>query len=256
MRKVDIFMNYFFVGIHNLQKMEILPECCISFMRLRNRKKKIRLNDWILDSGAFSQISQEGEYFFSVQQYADSIKYWADCGNLLAAVSQDYMCEPEILEKTKSTVHDHQMKTLERYYQLLNLVTDDIYLMPVLQGWHYEQYLQHLEEYDFPVNAWIGVGSICRRQKSKEVVRIIGEIRRARPDLRLHLFGAKSTALANPLLHSWVFSADSASWSYAARLEGRDRNSPHEALAFWKKIKEYDSGLFSFNKKGNRNEIK
>jgi hypothetical protein len=44
----------------------------------------------------------------SPQQYADEINRWKDYGNLVAAVSQDLMCEPFILHKTGLTIEEHQ----------------------------------------------------------------------------------------------------------------------------------------------------
>ena len=238
-------MKYFFVGVHNLQHLDILPQCCISFLRLRQRRKELKLNDWIMDNGAFSQISSDGDYSVSISEYASKIKRWSSCGNLLAAVSQDFMCEPEILTKCRATVREQQFKTCDRYHKLLNQLENVVYLLPVLQGWHPEDYLSHLAMYDFAPNSWVGVGSVCRRQRSAAIEQIVGAIKNMRPDLRLHLFGVKTSALSFPLLHHWIYSADSAAWSYAARREGRDRNSIQEALAFWTKIKGFDDGLFA-----------
>src|SRR5208337_4021342 len=62
-------------------------------------------------------------YPHPVEEYAVQIKRWKHNGNLLAAVSQDYMCEAVMLEKTGLTVADHQWLTIERYDGLLRCDT-------------------------------------------------------------------------------------------------------------------------------------
>ena len=47
-----------------------------------------------MDSGAFSEVSKFGKFRHSVQEYADLINRYKDCGNLECAVTQDMMCEP------------------------------------------------------------------------------------------------------------------------------------------------------------------
>ena len=76
-----------------------------------------------MDSGAFSTIARHGGYPRPVHEYAGHIKRWRNNGNLLAAVAQDYMCEPQMLAKTGLTVADHQRLTIERYDDLLRCET-------------------------------------------------------------------------------------------------------------------------------------
>ena len=54
-------------------------------------------------------------------------------------------------------------------------------------------------------------------------------IKDLRPDLRLHGFGLKTTALAHPLVRSLLETADSMAWSYHARINGRNGNDYREA---------------------------
>ena len=61
-------------------------------------------------------------------------------------------------------------------------------------------------------------------------------VKAERPDLRLHGFGLKSTALGSPLVRSLLHTADSMAWSYAARREGRNQNSWREAKAWAARI--------------------
>jgi hypothetical protein len=77
------------------------------------------VGDWIMDSGAFTEISKHGRYRHSVAEYAAEMRHWRGCGNLLAAVAQDYMCEPFIVAKTGLSVAEHQRLTIERYDALI-----------------------------------------------------------------------------------------------------------------------------------------
>jgi hypothetical protein len=211
----------------------------LSVNRLRNRKGDFTVNNWILDSGAFTELFRFGHYRHSVQEYADCIKRWKTCGTLLAAVSQDYMTEPFILEKTGLTVADHQRLTIERYDELL-LCRTGVYILPVLQGYQPEEYVSHIRQYGDRLRAgmWVGVGSVCKRNsKPEQIEAILKAINRERPDLRIHGFGVKLTALGNKVVRDLLWSADSMAWSFAARWQGRDPNDWRVARAFVEKVK-------------------
>ena len=164
---------------------------------------------------------------------------WVHCGNLLAAVSQDYMCEPMILAKTGLTVVQHQLATIERYDALRSLVGKACYVMPVLQGFEPGEYLEHLNNYGKRLKRgmWVGVGSVCKRNaRVYEIEKVLVSIHRKRPDLRLHGFGVKLTALASSLVRESLYSADSMAWSYHARKQGRDQHDWRECRAFCEKV--------------------
>jgi glycerol dehydrogenase-like iron-containing ADH family enzyme len=135
-------------------------------------------------------------------------------------------------------VAEHQRRTIERYDALRPLVRS-VYLMPVLQGYLVHEYLDHLEAYGERLahGAYVGVGSICKRNGSRQQIEgVLTAIMSKRPDLRLHGFGLKTTALASDLVRRCLASADSMAWSYAARREGRNQNDPQEAVAFAERI--------------------
>jgi hypothetical protein len=90
----------FFCGLHQPSDAKHFDAAFISVNRLRDRKGPFRSSDWIMDSGAFTEISTFGRYRTSVSEYAAQIRRWVVNGNLLAAVAQDYMCEPWIVAKT------------------------------------------------------------------------------------------------------------------------------------------------------------
>ena len=229
----------FFVGLHQPSDAQhVTHPVFVSVNRLRDRKSDFTVRDWIMDSGAFSTIAKHGGYPHSVHEYAAQIRRWARCGTLLAAVAQDYMCEPWMLRRTGLTVRDHQRLTIERYDCLVPLVRD-VYVMPVLQGYRPSEYVHHLRMYGLRLGhrQWVGVGSVCKRNSTPEAVRrVLAAIHRARPDLRLHGFGLKRTALESSAVVSHLWSADSMAWSFAARYEGRNANDWREAERYANRI--------------------
>lgn len=237
----NYFMR-FFIGLHQPSDARHFESCFISVNRLRRRKSSFAVKDWIMDSGAFTEISTWGKYRYSVAEYADEIRRWKDNGNLLAAVAQDYMCEPFILEKTGLSVEEHQRLTIERYDALLDEDTG-VPIIPVLQGFAPADYVRHIDMYGDRLahGAWVGVGSVCKRNGNIGAIEdVLIAIHDRRPDLRLHGFGLKTTALSSGLVQRLLFSADSMAWSFHARKNGRNGNSWLEAEAWRTKI-EYRS---------------
>lgn len=189
------------------------------------------MNDWIMDSGAFSTIKMHGGYPHPASEYAAHILRWKDNGNLLAAVAQDYMCEAEQLERTGLTIADHQRLTIERYDALLAEDTG-VYIMPCLQGYAAADYVSHIRQYGdrLKPRMWVAVGSVCKRNGNPaEVKAVLHAIHAERPDLRLHGLGLKSSAIGNSFIARLLHSADSMAWSYAARINGRNGNDWREA---------------------------
>lgn len=229
----------FYVGLHNVAHAIYFERCMISVNRLINRKSDFTVNEWIMDSGAFSQIYRHGEHM-PIEEYADLIKRWANCGELKAVVTQDYMCEPFILAKTKASVEQHQIWTIERYIKLLNLIGNETYLMPVLQGYSPDEYVRHIEMYSdlLKPGMWVGVGSVCKRNSSPfEIYQVLEAIKEVRPDLKLHGFGLKTTVFKYPEIIKMLYSADSMAWSYAGRRkDGKSGNDWQEAKRFVEKI--------------------
>ena len=227
----------FFVGMHQPSDAYRVERAMVSVNRLEHRKSGFPVGDWILDSGAFTRITR-GRNHLSIKDYARNVRRWSWNGNLLAAVSQDYMCEPFVLNITGLTVADHQEMTTKRYLSLVPLVAPT-YLMPVLQGFKPEEYVNHLHQYGDALmeGAWVGVGSVCKRNGTPDqVVKVLDAIQDVRPDLRLHGFGIKLTALAHPRVRDGLYSTDSMAWSYGARIAGRNGNSPEEAVAYAQRV--------------------
>lgn len=224
----------FFTGLHQPSDARHFDAAFISVNRLRTRKAPMVARDWIMDSGAFTEISTHGHYRHGVAEYAAQIRRWGSngSGRLLAAVAQDYMCEAWIVEKTGLSVREHQRLTVERYDALMAEDCGGVYILPVLQGFQPQEYVEHLRAYGARLTPgqWVGVGSVCKRNADpRQIAAVLLAIKNERPDLRLHGFGLKTTALAQPAIRALLHTADSMAWSYAARVQGRNGNDWREA---------------------------
>jgi len=223
----------FFVGLHQPSDAKHFDASFISINRLLARRSKFQVGDWIMDCGGFTAISS-GKGHIDALKYAQEIRRWAQCGNMLAAVSQDWMCEPFMLQKTGFDVAEHQRFTVERYAELKSYIGDEACLMPVLQGYDPWEYVNHIRLYGSLLGnrAWVGVGSVCKRNgKPSHVAAVLRAIKLERPDLRLHGFGLKTTSLQNDTVRSLLHTADSMAWSFAARKTG-DGNNYRAAIKF------------------------
>lgn len=278
----------FYVGISEPSWAHRFERCFISINRLRRRKSDFKVNDWILDSGAFTHIAKNGRYTHSTMTYAQEIARWSRCGNLIAACAQDFMCEDfmfahqetfqaalaaegkkndsaaamqlrDHLEYVLSEnggqawwesydipvddlwspigVRDHQEWTVDRYARLhydLRRIGCQTYLMPVIQGYEVEEYLECIQMYEdagfLPPGTYVGIGSVCKRNSNAHTVEgLLEAIQQRRPDLRMHGFGLKVTALKSPTVRRALASSDSMAWSFAARKQGRNQNCWTEA---------------------------
>ena len=211
----------FYVGMHMPSKADKVERAFISVNVLAKRKSGFPVNEWIMDSGAFTTIAKHGMYPEPVSVYAEQIRRWKSNGTLIAAVAQDYMCEDHMLAKTGMSVRQHQFLTIERYDQLLAEDTG-VYILPVLQGYTPSSYVDHIRMYGdrLKQGMYVGVGSVCKRNASpSSIVQVLKAIKKERPDLLLHGFGIKTTSLMWADVRDNLYSADSMAWSYAARME-------------------------------------
>lgn len=225
-------MKMYFVGCDDAERAhklhvpdDITQGAMISANWLKGRKGRINIKDcpWIMDSGAFSQVTSPknmGDFEMTPKQYVELAKRFEDNGNLLCIVSQDYMCEPSVIELLKEMgfrkpginwVRKHQQMTVERYIEVRDEAIKQglkAPVMPVLQGWEVEDYVDHYLLYRrmlsevsaertsygrtgiprnnmwhhpfhhpsalgtplLPEGQWVGIGSTCKRNTNPEVV--------------------------------------------------------------------------------------
>lgn len=199
----------------------------VSTRRLQRQQKMPRaLHRWSLDSGGFTELSMFGEWRTSSDNYAAAIVcYRSEIGLMDWAAPQDWMCEPWILGKTGLTVAEHQARTIDSF---LDLAGRGLPVVPVLQGWTMDDYLAHVDAYatrgvDLTAHDTVGLGSVCRRQATDEIARLIAQL--SSGGLRLHGFGVKGDGLRK---YGWALrSADSMAWSYRGR---RIQPCPHRGV--------------------------
>jgi len=232
----------FYVGVHHPSLAWPLTlrgfRVCVSANVLKGRLAEVPFlgcnEPWLLDSGAFTQVALRGRFDQSPEDYAAQIRGYAQTG-LIAAATQDYMTEDVALRATGLSLRRHQALTIGRFDAILDAGVDGVHLMPVLQGRSPDDYRRHLAAYGerIPHKAWVGVGSLCKRQGDPAIIAgILDAIHGDRPDLRLHGFGCKRTSLLDERVRRRLATADSMAWSYAARFEGRDQNAWIEAARF------------------------
>ena len=234
-------MQKFFIGLYHPNVACHFGRSIISVNALYRRQADFHPTEWILDSGTFSQIFQHGCHTLSAEAYLRQIERWNRCGNLLAAVCQDWMCEPWILAKTKKTVREHQLLTVQSYLLLRSRAS--VPIMPVLQGFAPSDYVAHLDLYGpfLTDNHWVGVGSVCRRNANPDAIEdVLLAIVQCRSGLRLHGFGLKLLALKRSTVRTLLYSSDSMAWSFGARKvsrrTGRSINRLAAARAYVSKV--------------------
>jgi len=197
----------------------------ISHRRLAARRNLPRAaTAWALDSGGFTELDTCGRWRVTETSYLHSIaRYHHEIGRLRWCAPQDWMCEPRILARTGLTVRDHQRRTVDSVLSL-RTAHPPVPVIPVLQGWTIADYLRCAELYetagiDLRAEPIVGVGSVCRRQATREIETLVTALGPDGLGLRLHGFGV-SLAGSRRYGRS-LASADSLAWSYAAR---RQRN--------------------------------
>lgn len=194
----------------------------ISNRTLRNRRTFPRaIHNWALDSGGFTELLLNNEWTVEPRTYAAAVRRYRDeMGNMDFASQQDWMCEDHMLQRTQKTVQQHQQLTVDNLLELRN-IDPELPIIPVLQGQTIADYLRHIEMFenagiDLRNEPRVGLGSVCRRQRTTEIVEVVSTIQQQHR-MRLHGFGVKTLGLQR--VHHLLTSADSMSWSITARWE-------------------------------------
>ncbi|MFJ8963679.1 hypothetical protein ACIRG5_30245 [Lentzea sp. NPDC102401] len=188
---------------------------------------------WSLDSGGFTQLQKYGTWTVLPREYVRRVRRYRDeIGQLLWCAPQDWMCEPIVISGgrvgrnvfagTKLSVIEHQRRTVDNAVELSTLAAD-LPWRRVLQGYTGDEYERCADLYeqagiDLTQEPLVCLGSVCRRQGTHEVLRIIKRMR-ARGITRLHVFGGKTLGLR--LYADLITSTDTLAWSYDARSQKR-----------------------------------
>ncbi|QKV94007.1 hypothetical protein HUT19_21455 [Streptomyces sp. NA02950] len=202
------------------------------FLKSEHFVKAVRLDPaqgpYAVDSGGFSELQRHGCWTRSERQYVDDLRrIWECVGPFDWAAPQDWMCEPIMIHGgtvggqhfvgTHLSIAEHQRRTVANYLELRELAPD-LPIVPVLQGWELPAYERCVALYeragvDLAKEPTVGLGSVCRRQATREAVAIVTTL--AGYGIRLHGFGFKTIGLER--VGHLMASADSAAWSYHAR---------------------------------------
>lgn len=218
----------------------------VSHRRLmRYRRLPVARCRWALDSGAFSELRLHGRWTLKPTDYVKAVRRYRDeITHLAWAAPQDWVCEPFMIERTGLSVREHQRRTVANFIEL-RCLAPDLPIIPVLQGWTRDEYLTCLDMYqsagiDLANEQLVGLGSVCRRQSTDEIRRIV--MRLAGLGLRLHGFGVKSQGLS--LYGRYLISADSMAWSLRGRYEKgcRHRAGKQRQLASEANCQQYALG--------------
>ena len=208
----------FYLGTHQPQWLRFLKiPLFVSYKRLEGyRTLPQAVGPWALDSGAFSEVQAHGGWTIPADKYAEQVgRFSSEIGRMEWASIQDWMCEPVMLAKTRLTIDEHQRRSVQSLVDLRRLAPA-VPWAPVLQGWAPADYLKHRAMYeragfDLKAEKIVGVGSVCRRNKTRE----IWEIAESLSDLRLHGFGVKTSGI--DVAARYFTSTDSMAWSFAGR---------------------------------------
>jgi len=211
----------FYLGTHQPSWLacDIGVPFLVSHRRLADRRTLPRANSpWALDSGGFTELSLHGRWRTDAASYVKAVRRYAtEIGHLDWAAPRDRMTEAHVLARTGLSLRTHQHLTVVDYLRLRDL-DPELPFIPVLQGQSITDYHRCADMYeqrdiDLAALPLVGVGSVCRRQHTVEVERIVRSL--AARGYRLHAFGAKVLGLAR--YADVIASSDSASWSLRGR---------------------------------------
>lgn len=189
---------------------------------IKVKKLKPSNGRWCCDSGGFTELSLHGKWTISPAQYVEELnKFNEKISNMDWAAPQDYMCEPNMLEKTGLTVQHHQRLTCENFLELQSL-QPDVRIIPVLQGWDIDEYWNHIDMYmeygiDLRNYETVGMGTFCRRSNMNELLPLV--IGLEKYGIKMHGFGLNLRGVQ--MFGSYMQSSDSTAWNKSAILNGR-----------------------------------
>ena len=243
-------MFHFYLGTHMPNWLTFAPMPLFVSRRTlskyrRRLPERVHVNGapapWGNDSGGFTELQMFGKWSISAEDYVAEVqRYHDEIGGLALASPRDWMCEDMIIKGgwfkgvyfvgTKLSVREHQENTVNDFLTLKSLAPH-LPWMPVLQGWTLTDYLECMDLYaragvDLTREPIVGVGTVCRRQGTKEAEQILAVL--SSFGLNLHGFGFKKTGLINAAPS--LVSADSMAWSMAARREGRHPDCEREQV--------------------------
>lgn len=199
-------MRTVYLGIHHGRWLEQLTvPLCVTVRTMEKYRDDWETHpkcftSWILDSGAFVEISKYGQWRHDPDLYGGIVTRILDNVGTppVACAPQDWCCEKQSLAASGLTVAEHQDLTVESVCYL-RAEFRHIPWIPVLQGWYVDEYADHVSQYhragiDLTQEPLVGLGSVCRRSNMSAVIDIITTLYGM--GIRLHGFGLHRTVLA------------------------------------------------------------
>ena len=207
MRGIAMFEEFYYGSAWHWP-LKYVPRVMLSFNFVRTLKKAWDIDiPFMLDSGAYSVVLKYGRYLWEPKDYLDSIEKWQPD----VAWTMDYPCEPSARKMGGYDVLAAQEMTNENTRKMI-----DYGVSSVVQGWEIRDYLINLDKIkdDGLMTERLGIGSVCRRGQTDQIVNIIRAIHRNVPRwVKLHGFGIKTSILKTEARYL-LYSADSTAWAY------------------------------------------
>lgn len=198
---------------------DLIPKPMLSVNAPLSRRVDLRAKalSWV-DSGAFQLVKKHGGYPFSHEEYRARLEQLRPS----FYTQMDWPCEPTMLEATGRFVAEHQVRSISSARECSTWDVDGSTFVPTIQGWTVDEYLACAEQLEAEGlwKPYMAIGSVCRRGSTVGVERVIWALREFSPTTRYHGFGVKSSGKL--LSHLW--SADSFSWNFHARMDVRERH--------------------------------
>lgn len=173
-----------------------------------------------LDSGAFTEIDKHGAWTWAIRDFVAFVRRARAALETVQWVGiQDWMCEPFVLRKTGLSIEEHQRRTVASYLDLC-AAAPEVPWLATLQGYTLADYLRCAELYaragiDLAALPLVGLGSVCRRNGTAELVGVLDGLARELPDVRWHGYGVKSEGVLQSC--AGLRSVDSDAWSSRGR---------------------------------------
>jgi len=210
-------------GMAILQELEAANEVAktmplnlmLSYLYLRKKKKWAipEVSSTYLDSGAYSQINNKGDYPFTMEEYVDFCNdhHFDFYSTLDYPCDERFIADLSITERIEMTVNN-----------TAHLIDEIENLVPVIQGKTLQDYLGCIDAYDERglIKDYMGIGSICIRKKTSEIVPLVMAIKKALPpNTNIHCYGLEIPSIKK--LYPHIKSSDSHSWGTGFQLGGR-----------------------------------
>jgi hypothetical protein len=143
-----------YLGVHHGRWLEQLSvPMCVSLRTMEKYRDDWETHPkcfqpWILDSGAFTEITRYGEWRYDPDRFGGVVTRILDnvgTPPVFCAV-QDMPCEPRSLAASGLTVPMHQELTTESVCYL-RAEFRNVPWIPILQGWQVADYVNHVALY-------------------------------------------------------------------------------------------------------------